>query len=243
MRILDMMDFEQILEKSGHYQIPNDFIPYGWALSNDSYRFLGSLIKEIQPINVLEFGPGFSSLVIAQELENQSNGNLISIDNSVYWSRKIKNYMPCRLEGRITLSTFRLTMRIYYNKSLIFYDIPKTFYKNYPKFDFVLIDGPHHDVGREAAMYESFKRVRKGGIFFVDDCNSDHMQETIRKWKKVYGNLISISNFRDIGNGICIMFKNNELSHKISFTSKELIFDWARCLRNYFRISKLRLNK
>ncbi len=238
-----MMDLEQILEKSGQYQIPNDFRPYGWALSNDSCRFLGSLIKEIQPLNVLEFGSGFSSLVIAQELENQSSGTLISLDNSVYWSRKMKNYMPRRLEERITLCAFRLTIRIYYNKLLIFYDIPKTFYKKHPLFDFVLIDGPHHDVGREAAIYESFEKVRKGGIFFVDDSNSDHMQKTIRKWKKVFGKLISISNFRDVGNGISIICKNDELSCKISFTSKELIIDGVKCLRNYFRIHKLHLNQ
>jgi hypothetical protein len=238
-----MMDFEQILEKSGQYQIPNDFRPYGWALSNNSCKFLGRLIKEMQPLNVLEFGSGFSSLVIAQELENQNRGNLISVDNSVHWSNKIKNYMPSRSEERITLCVFRLKIRIYYKKTLIFYDIPENFYKNCPKLDFILIDGPHHDVGREAAMYESFKRVRKGGIFFVDDSNSDQMQKIISKWKKAFGSLISISNFRDVGNGISIILKNGELTHKISFTSKELIVDWARCLRNFSRISKLHLNQ
>jgi hypothetical protein len=161
----------------------------------------------------------------------------------VYWCNKLKNYLPSRVKKRIALYVFRLTARIYYKKPLIFYDIPKNFYKNYPKFDFVLIDGPHHDVGREAAIYESFERVRKGGIFFVDDSNSDHMQKTISKWKKAFGSLISISNFRDVGNGISIILKNGELTHKISFTSKELIIDWARCLRNFSRISKLHLNQ
>jgi predicted O-methyltransferase YrrM len=197
----------------------------------------------MQPLNVLEFGSGFSSLVIAQELENQGSGKLISLDNSVYWSNKLKNYMPSRIEERITLYVFRLTARIYYKKPLIFYDIPKKFYRNYPQFDFVLVDAPHQDVGREAAMYESFKRVRKGGIFFVDDSNSGHMQTTVEKWKRAFGDLISISNFRGVGNGISIILKNDELTHKISFTSKELIFDWARCLRNFFRISKLDLNQ
>jgi len=237
------MNYKKIIEDSKRYQIPNCLKPNGWELSNDALKFLAYLVSMMRPKYMLEFGSGYSSLVIAHELEKVDNGRLISIDNSKLWSKKIESQRPQNYEKRLKLCVFPLKVRLYHKKILISYDVPIKFYKKYNKFDLVLVDGPHHDVSREAVLYECFEQVRKDGVFMIDDSNSDHMQETIRKWQKAFGDLIMINYFRDLGKGICIITKLNEIVKKITFPSKELVIDVIKSVRNLYRVSKLRLNQ
>jgi len=241
--ILSYDDIKKLIEESNLYQIPQNFNPTGWELSGGSCKFLAYLIKETGAKKVLEFGSGYSSIVIAQELKKENNGKLISIDNSMLWSQKVESQENRNLGKIAELCVFHLKARIYHKKLLIFYDIPKNFYEKYSKFDLVLVDGPHHDVGREAAMYDCFEQVKKGGIFIIDDSSSDHMQKTIRKWQKGFGDLIAISDFREFGHGICIITKKEELANKILFPSKELLVDGLKTFRNILRVNKLHLNQ
>lgn len=241
--ILRYNELKEIVETSNQYQIPTCFKPTGWELSSSSCKFLANLIKVIRPECVLEFGSGHSSLVMANELEKVDHGKLISIDNSRRWSQKVGSQRPPNLQKKLMLYVFPLVARIYHKKFLIFYDIPKKFYQNYPKFDFVLVDGPHQDVSREAALYESFEQVKKGGIFIIDDSNSDHMQKTIGKWQRALGDIIEVKNFQDLGNGLCIITKKIEITQKVTFQSKELIADGVKFMRNLYRVKKLHLNQ
>ena len=52
------------------------------TLSLDALKFLGTLVEDFQPLNILEFGSGLSTLFLCNILKKQGDGHLFSIENS-----------------------------------------------------------------------------------------------------------------------------------------------------------------
>jgi predicted O-methyltransferase YrrM len=192
----------------------------------------------------LEFGSGYSSSLVAYELDKLNHGFLHSIDNSKYWSSKAAKFVEQnKLSPRVAFHVFKLTLRTYGKSAYVFYNIDPHFYSLQPSIDLVIIDGPHHDVGREGALYEVFDKLKVGGYLFLDDCKAEHMERTIERWSARFPKSIRIDKFLEIGNGIAIIKKLRDLTDEPLTLPGQLLFGWMRAIRNYLRIKKLRLNE
>lgn len=216
--------------------------PGGWALSPASCEFLIRLISYYKFENILEFGSGYSSSIIAHELEKNDNGFLYSIDNSSYWQVKAKKIAEeHKLAHRIQFYSSKLTLKVYRAYAYIWYDMKKI--KNISTlFDLIVIDAPRHEIGREGAIYAVFDMIKDGAILFLDDCKADHMRQTIKRWKERYPKSISVDSYHDIGNGIGIIKKECTIKEEPLMISKHLITGWIRGIRNWFRVRTLKLN-
>lgn len=236
-----MIDLEAAKSSSKEYVIPFRH-PGGRALSLDSCRFLGQIIKLLRPHKVLEFGSGFSSLVISNELRQQQAGSLDSIDNSRSWSQltyeKAANY---GLVDRVTFHVFGLGLRIYQGLPCVFYKIPDDFHNRGP-YDVVVADGPGHEIGRDGVLFEVFTKLCVRGYVILDDCNSDHMQQTVAMWQERFASSIILKEYRDIGNGIGIIKKVNEGPLTSGIRTTLWIHEWLRTARNLLRVKMLGLN-
>jgi predicted O-methyltransferase YrrM len=218
--------------------------PGEWALALDSCEFLGSLLRLSKPEHILEFGSGYSSSLVAYELDKLNHGFLHSIDNSKYWSSKALQFVEQnKLSRRVAFHVFKLTLRTYKKYAYVFYNIDPQLYSLQPSIDLVIIDGPHHDVGREGAIYEVFDKLKVGGYLFLDDCRADHMKRGIERWRARFPKSIRIEKFLEIGNGIAIIKKLCNLSNEPLTIPGQFFFAWMRAIRNYLRIKKLRLNE
>jgi len=237
-----MQDIESVNISFQNYVLPLPH-PGGWALSPDSCKFLGYLVGSLRVKNILEFGSGYSSSIIAHELQNTDKGFLHSIDNSTNWSMKAKNFaLENQLSHKIAFHVFRLSLKAYPRIAYIFYDIDDRFYDACPIYDLVVIDGPSHAVGRDGALYEIFPKVKVGGYFLVDDSRADHMRTVIKKWSLSFPLSISVRHFYEIGNGVTIIRKIREAHNEPYISPKQSFVSWIKALRNYIRLHKLKLN-
>lgn len=236
-----MVNLEAAKLSSKEYVIPFCH-PGGRALSPDSCRFVGQIIKLLRPRKVLEFGSGFSSIVIANELHRQNAGSLDSIDNSRGWS-KLAYEMAAKygMLDRVTFHVFELGLRIYPGLPCVFYKIPENFYSRGP-YDLVVADGPGYEVGRDGVLFEVLARLCVPGYVILDDCNADHMQQTVTMWQARFASSIILTEHRDIGNGIGIIEKVNEYPVPSKMRTTLSIHEWLRTARNLLRVKMLGLN-
>jgi len=237
-----MQDIESLNLSFRNYVLPFPH-PGGWALNQESCKFLGNLVSSLRVENTLEFGSGYSSTVIAHELQKTNTGFLHSIDNSTNWSIKAKNFASeNQLSHKIAFHVFKLSLKFYPRIAYIFYDIDDRFYDLCPIYDLVVIDGPSQDVGREGALYEIFSKVKVGGYFFVDDSRADHMRTVIKRWSLSFPTSIAARNFYEIGNGITIIKKIGEAYDEPYISPRQSFVLWIKALRNYMRLRMLKLN-
>jgi len=235
------MDIDAIKTTSNVLELPFQH-PGEWALAMDSCRFLAAFIQKLRPDNVLEFGSGLSTIVVANELEKLKQGTIETIDNSKHWSRLAFNEASkFNLTHRINFSVFELGMRIYQKQSYISYKIPEAFYFPSKKYDLVIIDAPHQDVGRDGVLFESFIHTKIGGYLFCDDCNN-FMKHTLPRWQARFPQSIKTKLYEDVGNGIGIIHKVSERAAEPLFQWNQFVTGWMRSLRNYMRIGRLGLN-
>ena len=217
--------------------------PGGWALNLESCKFLGNFVSSLRVDNILEFGSGYSSTIIAHELTKAKTGFLYSIDNSTNWSMKAKHFAAQKhLSHKVDFHVFKLSLKFYPKIAYIFYDIDDRFYKVCSLYDLVVIDGPSHNIGRDGALYEIFSKVKVGGFFFVDDSRSDHMNSVIKKWSLSFPTSVSIRNFYEIGNGITIIKKIRDVHDEPHIAFRQSLTSWIKALRNYMRLRTLKLN-
>jgi len=237
-----MREIENIALSFGDYALEFPH-PGDWALDQDSCKFLGKLIGTLKVENILEIGSGYSSVIIANELQKANKGFIHSIDNSNNWSVKAESFASeTQLSHRISFHVFKLNLRVNSKIPYIFYDIDEDFFNLGPIYDFVVIDGPHHDVGRDGALYDIFPKVKVGGYFFVDDAGAEHMRGTIRRWMTSFPTSITVRHFYEIGKGIAIIEKIHNTSTEPRHTLVQSFVLWIKALRNYSRLPVLKLN-
>jgi hypothetical protein len=237
-----MRDIEDIASSFGDYvlEFPH---PGGWALNQESCKFLGKLIRSLRVVDILELGSGYSSAIIANELKKAHKGILHSIDNSNNWSMKARSFTSeTQLSHLINFHVFKLNLRVNSKITYIFYHMDQEFLSLGSIYDFIVIDGPHHDVGRDGALYEFFPKLKVGGYFFVDDSRADYMRGTIETWALSFPASISIKHFHDIGNGITIIKKKGQSNNEPLISTIQSLRLWIKALRNYIRLHKLKLN-
>lgn len=183
--------------------------PGSRALDPCSCRFLAAFIRATGARKVLEFGSGFSSLMIAREIGAFEENYLLSIDNSPRYSSMARQ--SCEISGsqaRVEFRVARLWPKVYGSRLLLSYDLPKGLLEALGPFDLALIDAPHHDYGREAVFYDSFPAVSPGGYIILDDANREGMEKAnVRNWQAAYGDAIRPILLEGIGNGLNVIEK------------------------------------
>lgn len=219
------------------YELPTLAHPGSWALAEDSCRFLGWLIRNNRLGRVLEFGSGFSSAVIAGEIRHITGHTLVSIDNLELYSRMAeKRVKDLRWAVAAEFHTFPIRPRIFCGSILPYYAIPQSFFSGLGQFDLVLVDGPHHDLGREASMYAAFPHLKLGGLAIFDDANRPSMERRyLVKWKRYYGSAIEIQHRSKIGNGLAQVRKLSASPAGEPVSCSERLIVSMQSLRNLIR--------
>lgn len=236
-------DLSELTSSSVGYPITFPY-PGGWAMSEEACRLLGTFVRWVRPHRVLEFGSGFSSVVIASELARNQTGRLVSIDNSPRWSQAARDMTQKQgfLE-RVEFHCFPLGVRVYHAVPCVCYKIPSTFYERRGLYDFVVVDGPHVDVGRDGALFEGFSRLKVGSYMLLDDCKASFMKRMLAKWSALFRDSIVYAQALDIGNGITIIRKLQDLpTARRSLPLHTWVIEWLRTARNLFRVYWLGLN-
>ncbi|KHE92957.1 hypothetical protein S225a_05410 [Candidatus Brocadiaceae bacterium S225] len=233
-----MIPLQDIMNDAREYDISAFTHPGGSSLNEDSCKFLGALIRRCRLKTVLEFGSGFSSIIIANEIKHSKDHLLVSIENYQYYSQAAQQYfINYGIKANVRFNTFPLRPRLYHRQMLLSYAIPPAFWSNFNKFDLVLIDAPQHDFGRESVFYEAFQRLKVGGIAVVDDSNREFMEMIYaKKWKQLFGDAIEMTLLKNIGTGLNVIVKLEETPMGRNFSKYNILTSYLRSARNFYRV-------
>jgi predicted O-methyltransferase YrrM len=183
--------------------------PGAGAMDQGSCRFLAAFIRATGARRILEFGSGFTTLVIARELAAVPEHYLLSIDDSPQFSAAAREAVENSSCGAGTeFRTVPLRPRFYGPRLLLSYDLPRGLLSALGPFDIVLVDPPHTAYGREAVFYDVFDAVAPGGYVIFDDANADGAwHNSSRSWDAAYGDAIKPTLLEGIGDGLEVVEK------------------------------------
>ncbi len=209
--------------------------PGSWALDPASCRFLAAFARALGARRVLEFGSGFSTLMLARETEKIEDNFLLSVDDSAKYSALAKEaFETSECGAKVEFRVAPLRPRLYGTRLLLSYSLPKGLLEALGPFDLVLIDAPHHDLGRESVFYDAFPAVAPGGYVVLDDANRTDMEKTyVRSWQAAYGGAMDPILLEGIGNGLCVIEKVE--SARPAYPRAGSLQLAAKTLRNYAR--------
>mgnify|MGYP001765682679 CR=1 FL=1 len=183
--------------------------PGSWALDPCSCRFLAAFVRATGAKRILEFGSGFSTLMMAREIAAQEGNYILSIDNSAQYSAMAREaYETSGCQARVEFRVAPLRPRFYGPRLLLSYSLPKGLLEALGPFDLVLIDAPQSDFARESVFYDAFPALARGGYAVLDDANREFAEQAcVGAWKKAYGGAIDPVLLEGIGNGLDVIEK------------------------------------
>lgn len=209
--------------------------PGSWAMDPTSCRFLAAFTRALGARRVLEFGSGFSTLMMAREIAAVEGNFLLSVDDSAKYTALAKEaFETSECPAKVEFRTAPLKPRFYGPRLLLGYNLPKGLLEAMGPFDLVLIDAPHHDYGRESVFYDAFAAVAPGGYLVLDDANrADMEKEYVRAWLDTYGDAIDPIMLEGIGNGLCVIEKLDDCAPR--YSRRGLVKTALKTARNYSR--------
>jgi len=183
--------------------------PGSLAMDPASCRFLAAFVQALSARRVIEFGSGFSTLMMAREIAPQENNYLLSIDSSPQYSALAKEaFDSSGCQAKVEFRVAPLRPKLYGSRLLLSYNLPKGLLEALGPFDLALIDAPHHDYGRESVFYDVFDALAPGGYMILDDANRENMERVyVRSWQAAYGDAIDPILLEGIGNGLGVIEK------------------------------------
>ncbi len=140
-----------------------------WAVSPDLARLLARAIIGLGLSNVLEFGAGLSSLVLATSLSRLSGGTLTSMEQNLGWCRDQWRRVSdlANVDSRIVESKLRLSLSAT-GICYCFRDAAGIVASRGP-YDLVLVDAPQGFYGRDGALQMASRHLVPGALVVLDD--------------------------------------------------------------------------
>jgi predicted O-methyltransferase YrrM len=158
--------------------------PDEWAVSLETAQLLFALIEHAGPQSVLEFGAGRSSLVVASALQSRGGGRLTSIEHQPAYAEGSWRQMTKfpAVDARLVPAPLNVT----FSKHGLLHEyggIDAALSSRGP-FDFVFIDAPPGELGRDAPLLQAAPYLRDGAIVVLDDATRPREQTAIGRWTR-----------------------------------------------------------
>lgn len=210
--------------------------PGGPALDPASCRFVAAFARSLGARRVLEFGSGFSTLMLARELAALEGNYLLSIDDSRRYSEAAREaFDGSGCQAKVEFRVAPLKPKFYGPRLLLSYSLPPGLLEAMGPFDLVLIDTPHHNFGREAVFYDAFRAVSPGGYVVMDDANHEAEKDLyVRNWRAAFDGAIDPVLLEGIGSGLSVIEKISEAAPR--YTGRRALTATLKTLCGYSRL-------
>lgn len=176
-----------------------------WPISAEFGRVLARIVAGCGARNVLEFGAGASSIVLARALSVAGGGQLTSIEQMPQWCSKewsvverVTNVDSQMIvaQPRSTISRLGLTSQFTGAKDALL---------RRGQYDLVVIDAPQWFFGREGALPLVHASLAAGAWIVLDDAARHAEQTTLLRWLRTYDGLRLVLFEPSLGKGIAVM--------------------------------------
>ena len=165
----------------------------GWAISPDLALALVKEIEKRKTCNIIEFGSGMSTVLMAQALKtNNIKGKVYSIDHLEEYANKTKQMLKLHgLTGFSEVIAAPLKPTKINKMSFKWYSLAQKFFEEH-NFDVVLVDGPP-EATNKLARYPSLRKLEKslskGSKIFIDDYRREEDRLMVELWMKEHQDL------------------------------------------------------
>lgn len=166
-----------------------------WSLSPDLVALLTRLVARVRPEHVVEFGTGFSSLVLGRACADlEPPAHLTSIDNDPKVVRAAERGLADQGIGiPASFQVAPLVLRSRRGRLVPCYHLRRELFASQQPADLVLIDGPPSALGgRQGTLYQVMEFARPGTIVLVDDADRTQEREAIERWRGDFGPRIEV---------------------------------------------------
>lgn len=177
-----------------------------FTITSELGALLWKLISEYQLSNVIEFGAGSSSAVIANALAKIGGGELTSVEQNPEWcsDRWEKAKSVKDVDSEMIVSGLKPKVSIsgcYFG----YEKIEKTIERR-SEFDLLFIDGPQYFIGREGTLPSVLPHLSNGAFIVLDDAGRSDEQQAIYSWLKSYPGLkLQSIDYKFGGKGVALM--------------------------------------
>jgi len=167
--------------------------------------------------SVLEFGAGWSSLVIAQALAAEGGGRLTTVEHEREllprdaWSRVegIQN-----VDVALVIAPLRLTLSSH--GWLWSYRGVRRYFRERMPFDLVFIDGPPGEYGRTSPLFDAYPFLRPGAVIVLDDAARPGEQRAIKRWLATFPDLELLLLDTEVGRGIAVLVRHGGAHRRLA---------------------------
>lgn len=193
--------------------------PGGWSVDMEVSKLLISLLLERKPTRVIEFGAGYSTLILKHYLEElRKPYDLISVEQNADWFK-----IPGQLKSLFSRTTISLTIapvkfKIGYLGIYARYELKDENEVHYG-IELQVIDGPQYYFGREGGLDFTYKKLIPGALILMDDAERYGEQCVIYKWLKIYAGLELVYWNQKFGDkGLAILRVSSPLKKRFSLS-------------------------
>lgn len=204
------------------YSAVEEVLPDGsspWPITPELGRFLARLVVEDRRTNVLEFGAGRSSLVLAHALSVAGGGRLTSVEHEPRYCREIWREVEAVPNVACALLVGPLRLQLFRAGPLWAYAGVRRRLAAHGPYDLVFIDGPPGIYGRDASLHIAFDHLTPGALIVLDDATRPGEQTAIRRWQRIYRGL-RVELFEPVfGRGLAVLQSGEARTKTFSFRS------------------------
>jgi predicted O-methyltransferase YrrM len=161
-----------------------------WPVSRPMAHCLARLVAGLHRRSVLEFGAGWSSLVLSQALAAAGGGRLTSVEHQPQymaeglWDRVART--P-GVDARLVVTDLHRRLSTH---GLIwsYRDVRRKIAARAP-FDLMLIDGPPGQYGRSSPLHDALPLLAPGAVIVLDDAARGGERAAMNWWLATYPGL------------------------------------------------------
>src|SRR2546430_1111789 len=169
---------------------------YGWTLAADALKLIDTLVRDLKPKHVIEFGAGLSTKVLARGCQQMNSPCAISsIDHDPqYGVSDTASFVGSSNVWNLSSQIAPLVARDYGAKLLPTYLMDAGKFASREPADLVLIDGPPVNLGgREGVLYQVLEFCRPGTIVLLDDAKRVSERPAGPNWQGNPGDSIEVA--------------------------------------------------
>ncbi|MGF1568005.1 MAG: class I SAM-dependent methyltransferase [Nodosilinea sp.] len=173
--------------------------PGDWAITPAAAGVLGQAVSHLGAQNILEFGAGSSSVVLATALALAGGGKLTAIEQNPRWCAdqwafvqqqpQVESHM---VEGQPQLGWGRLGLYFSFKQAA------KTLATRGP-FDLVVVDAPQYFFGRDGALPLVYRYLTPTAWIILDDAGREAERWAMARWLSTYPGLKLVYDHPDFG--------------------------------------------
>ena len=173
-----------------------------WAMDRETLCFLVSLMRQLKPRDVVEFGTGLSTSVLAWALNQlEPPGRITSVDHDPRFIRMTRDRLQAQgLKAVVSFVCAPLVARKRAGRMVPVYHFPGS---TPARADLILVDAPPKALGgREGMLYQAMDFARPGTLILLDDANRAQERNAVARWRDVFAGAIRINELPGFPKGL-----------------------------------------